>query len=71
VVGWADAIPAVAKTLSVDQDGHLDLDVLRGDVESHKDLHAPARARGSGCPSSCPSTAQHPVVLNAVQRDED
>ena len=42
VVGGADAIPAVAKILSVDQDGHVELDVLPGVVASHKDLLAPA-----------------------------
>ena len=42
VIGCEDAIPAVAKILSVDHEGHIELEVLPGDVESHKDLLTPA-----------------------------
>jgi len=42
VVGGEDAIPAVAPILSVDAEGHIELDVLPGSVESHRDLLARA-----------------------------
>jgi hypothetical protein len=38
VVGCRDADPAVAKILRVDYEGHIELQVLPGDVESHRDL---------------------------------
>jgi Enoyl-(Acyl carrier protein) reductase len=42
VVGCRDADPAVAKILRVDHEGHIELQVLPGDVESHRDLLTPA-----------------------------
>lgn len=42
VVGCEDADPAVAKILLVDHEGHIQLEVLPGSVESHRDLLAPA-----------------------------
>lgn len=42
VVGCEDAEPAVARVLTIDPDGNIELDVLRGTVESHLDLLAPA-----------------------------
>lgn len=39
-VGCDDAEPAVAKVLSVNADGGIELQVLPGDVESHRDLLA-------------------------------
>jgi hypothetical protein len=39
-VGCEDAEPAVAKVLSVNADGDIELEVLPGDVESHRDLLA-------------------------------
>ena len=38
IVGCTDADPAVAKILRVDHQGHIELRVLPGDVESHRDL---------------------------------
>lgn len=38
IVGCHDADPAVAKILRVDHEGHIELEVLPGDVESHRDL---------------------------------
>jgi hypothetical protein len=42
VVGDEGAVPRVAKILSIDDDGIIDLEVLPGSVESHRDLLAPA-----------------------------
>jgi len=42
VVGCRDADPAVAKILRVDHEGQIELQVLAGDVESHRDLLTPA-----------------------------
>jgi hypothetical protein len=39
-VGCDDAEPAVAKVLSVNADGDVELEVLPGTVESHRDLLA-------------------------------
>jgi len=39
-VGCEDAEPAVAKVLSVNADGDIELEVLPGTVESHRDLLA-------------------------------
>ena len=36
VVGCDDADPAVARILSVDADGRIELEVLRGPVEAHR-----------------------------------
>lgn len=41
VVGCDDADPAVAKILSVNADGHIELEVLPGPVDSHRDLLSP------------------------------
>lgn len=42
VVLWCeDADPAVARILSVNADGHIELEVLRGSVDSHRDLLPP------------------------------
>ena len=41
IVGCEDAEPAVARILSVNAEGHLELEVLRGSVDSHRDLLAP------------------------------
>jgi hypothetical protein len=41
-VGCEDAITAVAKMLFVDHEGHIELEVLRGTVESRMDLLTPA-----------------------------
>jgi hypothetical protein len=38
VVGDDDAEPRVARIVSVDDDGNLELEVLTGAVESHRDL---------------------------------
>ena len=38
VVGDAGADPRVARILSIDADGIIDLEVLPGPVESHRDL---------------------------------
>ncbi len=38
VVGDDDADPAVARIVSVDADGNIELEVLPGTVESHRDL---------------------------------
>jgi hypothetical protein len=42
VVGDDDADPKVARIVSVDADGNVELEVLPGAVESHADLLAPA-----------------------------
>ena len=39
-VGCEDAEPAVARVLSVNADGDIELEVLPGDVGSHRDLLA-------------------------------
>ena len=39
-VGCEDAEPAVAKVVSVNADGDIELEVLPGTVESHRDLLA-------------------------------
>ena len=41
IVGCDDADPAVAQILSVNAEGHIELEVLRGTVDSHRDLLAP------------------------------
>ena len=41
IVGCHDASPAVAKILRVDHDGRIELEVLPGDVEAHRDLLTP------------------------------
>ncbi len=41
IVGCDDAEPAVARILSVNAEGHIELEVLRGSVDSHRDLLAP------------------------------
>ena len=38
VIGSDDADPAVAKILSVNADGHIELQVLPGTVDPHRDL---------------------------------
>jgi hypothetical protein len=38
VVGCDDADPAVARILSVDAEGRIELEVLRGPVEAHRGL---------------------------------
>ncbi len=40
VVGCEDADPAVARVCLIDADGNIELEVLRGSVESHHDLLA-------------------------------
>ncbi len=42
IVGDDDADPKVARILSVDVDGNIELEVLQGSVESHRDLLTPA-----------------------------
>lgn len=42
VVGDDDADPKVARIISIDSDGNLELEVLPGTVESHLDLLARA-----------------------------
>ena len=42
IVGDDDADPSVAKILTIDEDDHIELEVLPGTVESHHDLLAPA-----------------------------
>ena len=37
IVGCEDADPAVARILSVNAEGHIQLEVLDGPVESHRD----------------------------------
>jgi hypothetical protein len=39
-VGCEDAEPAVAKVVSVNADGDIELEILPGTVESHRDLLA-------------------------------
>ena len=38
IVGCEDAEPAVARILSVNAEGHIELEVLPGSVDSHRDL---------------------------------
>ena len=40
IVGCEDADPAVARILSVNAEGHIELEVLPGSVDSHRDLLA-------------------------------
>jgi len=40
VVGDEDAEPRVARVVAIDPDGNLELQVLPGSVESHRDLLA-------------------------------
>ena len=40
VVGDEDAKPRVARIVAIDADGNLELQVLRGSVDSHRDLLA-------------------------------
>jgi hypothetical protein len=40
IVGCEDADPAVARILTVNAEGHIELEVLRGSVDSHRDLLA-------------------------------
>jgi hypothetical protein len=42
VVGDEDADPRVAKIVAIDADGNLELEVLPGAVDSHRDLLARA-----------------------------
>lgn len=42
VVGDDGADPKVARILSIDDDGIIELEVLPGSVEAHRDLLAPA-----------------------------
>jgi len=42
IVGDEDADPRVARIVGVGDDGIIELEVLPGDVESHRDLVAPA-----------------------------
>lgn len=42
IVGDDGADPKVARILSVDPDGNVELEVLQGGVESHHDLLTPA-----------------------------
>jgi hypothetical protein len=41
IVGCDDADSAVGQILSVNSEGHIELRVLRGTVDSHRDLLAP------------------------------
>ncbi len=41
IVGCEDANPAVARILSVHAEGHIELEVLPGSVDSHRDLLLP------------------------------
>ena len=41
IVGCEDANPAVARILSVNAVGHIELEVLPGSVDSHRDLLPP------------------------------
>ena len=41
IVGCEDAEPAVARILSVNAEGHIELEVLRGSVDAHRELLAP------------------------------
>lgn len=41
IIGCEDANPAVARILSVNAEGHIELEVLPGSVDSHRDLLAP------------------------------
>ncbi len=40
LIGSEDADPAVAEIVSVNADGHIELEVLPGTVDSHRDLLA-------------------------------
>lgn len=42
IVGDEDADPKVARIVAVDDAGNVELEVLRGSVDSHADLLAPA-----------------------------
>ena len=42
VIGSEDADPAVARVVTTDGEGNIELEVLRGTVESHHDLLTPA-----------------------------
>ena len=42
IVGDDDADPRVARVLTIDPDGNIELQVLPGSVASHADLLAPA-----------------------------
>lgn len=42
IVGDDDADPKVARIIAVDADGNVELEILRGSVESHRDLLARA-----------------------------
>ncbi|MCU1497703.1 MAG: hypothetical protein JWM47_1656 [Acidimicrobiales bacterium] len=42
IVGDTDADPSVACIIAIDADGNLDIEVLPGSVESHRDLLARA-----------------------------
>lgn len=42
VVGSEDADPAAARIVTIDDEGNIELEVLRGSVESHHDLLTPA-----------------------------
>ena len=42
VVGDDDADPKVARVVTLDADGSIELEILTGTVESHADLLAPA-----------------------------
>ena len=42
VVGCENAYPAVAKILSVNAQGHIEVEVLPGSVDSHRHLFDPA-----------------------------
>ena len=42
IVGCDDADPAVAQILSVDAEGRIELEVLRGPVDAHRGLLASA-----------------------------
>jgi hypothetical protein len=42
LAGCDDADPAVARILSVDAEGRIELEILRGSVESHRHLLASA-----------------------------
>lgn len=42
IVGDADADPRVARILSIDEQGIIELEVLPGSVEANRDLLAPA-----------------------------
>lgn len=45
VVGDEDAEPRVARIVTIDPDGYIELKVLPGSVESHRDLSRPGLSR--------------------------